>query len=456
MEPVTEQATVEQKETAGHPGARDHYVSQFARFERTVNGNLKSPLHELRRRAISRFADIGLPTTRNEDWRFTDVSAIAKLPFELPEDTANDLTSADLRPFIFEGVRTQYLVFVNGWYSARLSSAHPLAGGTKSGSLAEFLKEDPSWLQKYLGVYADALMSGFTALNTAFLTDGAVVYVPPGRVLETPIHILFISTDARKEFVSHPRCLVMVGDNAEATVVESYVGRADNTYFTNAVTEVVLGENASLEHERVLLEGSRALHVGTLQVHQGRHSSFVSNALTFGGRLVRNNINSVLSGEGAECTFNGLYCGAAQQHIDHHTSIDHAQPRCPSHEFYKGVLAGASRAIFNGKIFVRKDAQKTDAKQTNRNLLLSDAASVDTKPQLEIFANDVKCTHGATIGQLDDESVFYLRSRGIDEKDARSLLTYAFAAEILDRIKIKPLREKMDAHIHEYLKAIMQ
>lgn len=446
-----------QPSLAGHSSARDHYLSRFARFEKGLNGQRTSAFHAMRRGAISRFAELGLPTTRQEDWRFTDVSAIAKVPFELPPEESTGMpTSSDLRPLFFEGMRTQYLVFIDGRFSERLSSAHPLSGGTRSGSLAEFLVSEPESLKGHIGAYADYASSGFTALNMAFLRDGGVIYIPPGRILDTPIHLLFVSTGGRQEFVTHPRNIIIVGDNAEATIVESYIGLSDNVYFTNTVTEIAIGKNAVLEHERIQREGPNAFHVSTQQIQQGAHSTYVSNAVTFGGRIVRNNINSVLAGEGAECTFNGLYFGTARQHIDNHTVIDHAMPHCPSHELYKGILGGHSRGIFNGKIFVRKDAQKTDAKQTNRNLLLSDSASVDTKPQLEIFANDVKCTHGATIGQLDEESIFYLRSRGIEEKEARDLLTFAFAGEIIERIKIRPLRERLDAIIRDHLKVMEQ
>ena len=429
------------------------YLSLFASFEKNLNGQSKSAIYGIRRTAIARFAELGFPTTTDEDWRFTDVSLIAKKFFELPSAAvAQQMKIRELEPFILDNKKFHNVVFLNGRYSAQLSSVHASHEGVKIGGLERYISSEAATVEKHLARYAAYDTNGFLALNTAFLHDGAFIMIPDGIVHATPVQIVFVSTEHQNEFVSFPRNLIIIGKNAEASIIETYIGYTNNTYCTNTVSEVVLGEGAVLEHERIQRESVNAFHIATVQVHQERNSSYKSNAFTFGGRLVRNNLNAVLDGEGAEATLNGLYFGTGRQHIDNHTTIDHAQPHCPSHELYKGILGGKSKGVFNGKIFVRKDAQKTDAKQTNKNLLLSETASIDTKPQLEIFANDVKCTHGATIGQLEEESVFYLRSRGISEIDARDMLTYAFANEIVEKIKIGALREFLDALIHEHLR----
>jgi Fe-S cluster assembly protein SufD len=283
------------------------------------------------------------------------------------------------------------------------------------------------------------------------MQDGAYVYVPRGGVVEVPIHLVFISLPQGEATVSHPRNLLVLGDNAQASIIESYIGLGHDVYLTNAVTEVILGQNARAEHCKLQRESSSAFHIATLQVEQARSSSFVSHVMALGGALARHDINVVLNGEGAENTLNGLFMATDQQHIDNQTRIDHVMPHCTSREFYKGILAGKGRGVFNGKIVVHKDAQQTDARQTNKNLLLSQDASVDTKPQLEIFNNDVKCAHGSTIGRLDENSLFYLRTRGLGEEDARSLLTYAFASELVNRISLEPLRTKLNDLVLNWL-----
>ncbi|HVB37990.1 MAG TPA: Fe-S cluster assembly protein SufD, partial [Vicinamibacterales bacterium] len=301
-------------------------------------------------------------------------------------------------------------------------------------------------------------LTTFPALNTAFFADGAFVLLPPHTILDAPIHLLFITVAdrARTEAVmTHPRVLLVAGEDSQARIIESYAGTPGATYFTNALTEVSLGEHAVVEHCRVQRESDAAFHVGLMHVNGRRSSTFTSHAFALGGALVRNEIAAVMGGEGMECTLNGLYLATGRQLVDNHTTIDHATPHCSSHEIYKGVLAGRARGVFNGKIIVRPDAQKTDAKQTNRALLLSDDAVIDTKPQLEIFANDVKCTHGAAIGQLDDDAVFYLRSRAIGEQDARTMLIHAFAGEVLDRVHIEPVRAQLRDELTARLSAVL-
>ncbi|MCI0420515.1 MAG: Fe-S cluster assembly protein SufD, partial [Acidobacteria bacterium] len=310
-----------------------------------------------------------------------------------------------------------------------------------AGSLAEVLEKQAELVQPHLARYAGVSKEPFAALNTAFTADGAFIYLPKDSVVEEPIHLLFLSTGERnRPLVSHPRILVLAEANSQARILESYASLGEGVYFTNAVTEVVAGENAFIDHYKLQRESLEAFHISTVQVQLGRSANVSTQSISLGGALTRNHVNTVLDGEGGEATLNGFYLVNGRQHVDNHTCIDHAKPHCNSHELYKGILDGKARGVFNGRIIVRPDAQKTDSKQTNKNLILSEEALVNTNPQLEIYADDVKCTHGATIGQLDADSIFYLRSRGIDLESARHLLTYAFAGDFIHRLKIEPLR----------------
>ncbi len=423
---------------------KENYLADFAWFEQ--NGAVRGPVwvQEIRRAAISRFAELGFPTTRDEEWKYTSVDPIAKVRFRLPERGLNGITAETLTSTTLGESVSSQLVFVNGRYSRELSSFRSLPEGVKVESLAEVLYTNPVWLEPHLAQYASYQDRAFTALNTAFMEDGAFVYIPQGQVVEQPIHLLFVSTAGEGGMVLHPRNLIVAGPHSQAAIVESYVGLEPNVYFTNAVTELVAGENAVVDHYKLELESGEAFHIGTLQSHLDHSSNFSSYSIALGGALVRNDINAVLAGEGVECTLNGLYLMTGRQHVDNHTRIDHVKPHCSSRELYKGILGGQSRGVFNGKIYVHKLAQKTDARQTNKNLLLSEDAAIDTKPQLEIYADDVKCSHGSTIGQLDHDSLFYLRSRGMDLEAARSLLTYAFASEVISRLKIESIRARLE------------
>lgn len=398
-------------------------------------------LPPLRRAAMSRFSELGFPTRHDEEWRFTHIGPIAETAFQ-PAETAPHLTADALTGTLFEGAIN--LVFVNGRYAPELSSQGKLPKGLKAGSLADALKNDASSLEPHLGRYAGFENHAFVALNTALFEDGPFVAVARGAVIEEPIHLLYVSTGGETPTVTHPRALIVGGENSQATVLETFIGTSDTVYFTNAVTEVVLEANAVLDHYKVNRESLSAYHIATLQTQLARSSNFSSHSITVGGSIVRNDANAVLSDEGIECTLNGLYLANGKRLVDNHTAIDHAMPNCNSHEVYKGILDDQARGVFNGKIFVRQDAQKTDAKQTNKTLLLSEDAQINTKPQLEIFADDVKCTHGATVGQLDSTQLFYLRSRGIAEADARAMLIYAFAGDIVNRIKIEAVRDQLD------------
>jgi Fe-S cluster assembly protein SufD len=429
------------------------YRSAFAALERRLNGEASSAVHALRRAALQRFETVGFPTTRDEEWRFTNITPIAATPFEAVLERPKALVAPEmLARWTFPGINAHRVVFVNGHFSPVLSAIGSLPPRVTVGSLAEALSKDGDRVAAHLGKYAPVEESAFTALSTAFMQDGAYIVVPDKTVLKEPIHLLYFCTGDGKPFMAHPRNLFVIGKQSKVSIVESFIGNADHAYLTNTVTEMVVGEETVVEHDKLQLESPLSYHIGTTHIRMEKASTLTSNAVALGGSIVRNTITAVLGAEGIECTLNGLSLGTGTQLIDNHTVIDHARPNCASHELYKAVLDGTSRGVFNGKIFVRKDAQKTDAKQTNKTLLLSDDATIDTKPQLEIFADDVKCTHGATVGQLDEEQVFYLRTRGIGESDARDILTFAFASDIVSRVHVAPLREQLEALIRRRLR----
>jgi Fe-S cluster assembly protein SufD len=432
--------------------AAEPYLQEFEKFEPAA----KQPswVFPLRKAGLARFAEVGFPTLKHEDWRFTNVAPIAKLPFKPILALRRDgLSAADIGKFTFGKLPAIRLVFVSGHYVAELSTPGQLPSGVTVQSLAQALKSDSRLLQTHLTRYAKAEDNAFTALNTAFFQDGAFVHVPPGTRVEAPIHLLFISTATQSGATIHPRNLIIAEKESRLTLLESYASVSDAAYFTNAVTELVVGEGAAVEHCKFQDESLSAFHIAAIQAHLGRSCNFISHSIATGARLSRNNIRTTLAGEGLECILNGLYLTTANQLADHHMVVEHAQPHCASHEYYNGILDGQSKGVFHGRILVRQGAQKTDAKQTNKNLLLSDEATVDTKPQLEIYADDVKCTHGATIGQLNEESIFYLRARGIGAETARRMLIQAFAGEIIERIRHAPAREEMNGLIWERLES---
>ncbi|HZP34112.1 MAG TPA: Fe-S cluster assembly protein SufD [Candidatus Acidoferrales bacterium] len=419
-----------------------NYLEAFHSF-----GAAQQPawLRALRERGFARFAEAGFPTTRDEDWRFTNVSAIAQTPFQL----ARDLRSSGVYGETLDACRIPgaacQLVFVNGRFAAQLSELGNLPETVKVASLAQVITDSSKSVEAHLGSYLNIERDAFCALNTAFIEDGAYVYLPRGTVIEAPICFLFISLPGHEPEMTNPRNLVVAEDSTEASVVEDYVSLGSGISFSNAVTELVAGENAVISHYLIEREDRQAYNVSTLRTQQARSSNVSSHSVLLGGGLVRNNVHPVLAGEGGECLINGLFIGNGRQHIDNYMLVEHASPHCSSRQFYNGILDGRSHGVFHGRIIVHKDAQKTDAKQTNRNLLLSDDAQIDTKPQLEIYADDVKCTHGATIGQVEENALFYMRSRGIEESAARGLLLLAFANECLDRMKSTPVRE----YLHE-------
>jgi Fe-S cluster assembly protein SufD len=425
------------------------YLSQFEAFEKTLNGESKSPIHLLRREAMDQFHAIGFPTSRNEEWRFTNVAPIAKVEFKpVLQFSASGVTRSAVEKFSLD---TEHrLVFINGHFAAEFSNIGTLPKGVVCGSLASAVHASNPSAMSFLARQVKIDETPFVSLNTAFLQDGALIVVPDGSIIENSIQLLFIVSEKKPCLVS-PRNLIIVGKRARVSIVESYVSLTDQTYLTNAVTEIVGGDESVIEHDKLQHESLKAFHVAMIQSRLGAKAQFASNSIAVGGAIVRNNVMVVLDAEHSECTLNGLSLGTGTQVIDNHTTIDHAKPNCASHELYKAILDGKSRGVFNGKIFVRADAQKTDAKQTNKTLLLSDEATVDTKPQLEIFADDVKCTHGATVGQLDAEQVFYLRSRGVGEMAAKDILTFAFASDVVSRVHVDPLRRQLESLIHKRL-----
>jgi len=425
------------------------YLADFERFAATAPGRGHRWLASIRDTAMARFAELGFPTTRDEEWRYTNIAPITGTAFARANGASNGYTdiAIAIEPFTGWDAGGARLVFVNGRFVSSLSERGTLPTGITVGSLADALESGSPMTEAHLAQHAGFEHDALTALNTAFLQDGACIHVAKGTVVETPIHLIFATTSDGQSLVSYPRNLIVADASSQVTVIESHVGLGGEACWTNAVTEIVAGENAVVDHYKIERESESAAggyHIGTVQLHQYGNSNVTSHTLALGGALVRNNINTLLDAEGCASTMNGLYILGGSQHVDNHLRVEHAQPRCNSREFFKGVLDDHARGVFAGRIVVHKDAQKTDAKQTNQNLLLSEDALIDTKPQLEILADDVKCTHGATIGQVDEDAIFYLRTRGIAETAARSLLVYAFASEGLDDVRVPALRDHLN------------
>jgi Fe-S cluster assembly protein SufD len=420
-------------------------LTHFTRLEKQVNVP-PSPawLEKLKRGALARFEQVGFPSNKTEAWRQTNVAPIAKTKWE-PADAGTPADAAALvEQFTFGRAAGTELVFVNGHYHGELSRVGKLPGGAKVSSLAEAIAAKGELVEKHLAKHASVNANPFVALNTGLAADGAFIHLPRGATVDQPIHLLLVSTGADRPVAAHPRVLVIAEDGVHATIVESYVGTVDQTYFTNAVTEIVTGADCHIDHCRLQQESQRAYHVSTMQVEVGRSTTFVSHAVTTGGKLTRNDLNCIMNGEHAYATLNGLVLIGGDQHCDNHTLLRHEKPNCPSHELYKHVLSGKATGVFKGQIFVQKDAQKTDSKQNSKTLLLSDDAYMNSQPALEIYADDVKCTHGSTTGPVDEDMVFYLRTRGVSLEAARHLLTYAFAADVTRRIKVEPVRRRIE------------
>ena len=432
---------------------RADYVADFEAFRAARPASEPGFVGDLRRRAIERFAELGFPNLHQEAWRKTDVRPVSQGRF-VRATGPSPVPPEALAPHLFDGAVR--LVFVDGFLARELSQLDGLPDGVWLGSLAAVLEAEPERVEPYLGRHASFDDHPFVALNSAFFADGVFLHVPRRTVVEAPIHVVYLSTtgegtSAGEAGVNYPRNLLVAGEASQVTFLETWASIGDGVYFNCPVTEVVAEPGAVIDHYKVQHEARQAFHLSTLQVHQERDSNFFSHAVSAGGDVTRNDVNAWLGGSGIECTLNGLYLVNGTQLVDNHMRVDHAAPHCNSYELYKGVLDGKARAVFNGLIHVHPGAQKTDAKQSNRNLLLSRGALASSNPQLEIFADDVKCTHGSTVGQLDPEAVFYLRSRGIAEDAARSLLTYAFASDIVQRIKIEPVRKDLEEFLFERL-----
>jgi Fe-S cluster assembly protein SufD len=421
------------------------YFSIDNLFAKARANNSPAWLINLLENAGERYEKLDFPTTRDEEWKYTNIAPILKVPYGQSAEL-DGFTPEVIAPFTFEESRRSQLVFINGHFSHELSNLSGLPEGIIVSNLAQAMAN--KLVGSHLGAYADYQDDVFTALNTSQIGDGAFIYI--SKIMETPIHLLFISA-AEEPFVSHPRVLIVAAEGAIASIIESYVSPGEEVYFTNAVTEVYAAQGSVITHYRLQEESERAFHIGTTEVFQERESNYTSYAISLGGEIVRHNLNVRLSDERIETTIDGLYVVSGRQHVDNHTSIDHSKPHCTSHQLYKGILDGKSRAVFNGKVFVREGALLTDAHQLNKNLLLSGDATIDTKPQLEILADDVKCSHGAAVGQLEEEELFYLATRGISPERARALLTYGFAEDVIRKVKLKSVREQLDKAVLEKL-----
>lgn len=437
---------------------KSSYYAAFRAFREKLGGGVAPWVERLCAGAIDRFEQLGFPTTDEEEWKYTNVAPLAKINFAPVLDPQPiNLDAAALEPFVYKESQRSRLVFVNGVYRADLSSLDALPEGVMVANLSDELRSnEAASVREHLARVADYDTNGFTALNTAFISNGAVLLIPKNVQVESPVHLLFLSVPQATPVVAFPRVLVVAERDSGATLIESYASVQEGVYFTNAVVEIVLAEGARLDHYKLQRESTQAFHIATTAADLSRHSSYNSTTITLGAQLSRHDINVKLDHEGAECWVDGLYMVNTGQHTDTHSLIDHRVPHCTSHQLYKGILDGKSRAVFNGKVFVHKGAQKTDAMQTNKNLLLSNDARVDTKPQLEIFADDVKCAHGATVGQLEEEELFYLASRGLHPDIARNLLTYGFAEEVINKIKIESIKAQLDEAVLNRLHARLE
>jgi len=431
-------------EMPDEPDSKDTIAEIRSQFLECVSSREEGPgwLALVRKNALERFLDKGFPTTRDEDWRFTSVAAIASTSFGPPKEGDDEQARTLRKSLGLAELKRHELVFVNGRFSEVLSSVEDLPEGVAVTSLSRAIVEHPERIQPVLST-SDEAETAFFDWNEAFWGDGAFILLPKGVALEAPIHLVFLTLGAGGPSVSHPRNLILAEASSQARIIETYAGIDDAVYFTNAVTAVVADEGAVIDHYKIQRESVSAFHVASLDFVQGRSATVSDYSLSFGARLARNDIRAALDGEGADVTLNGLYVVKDRQHVDHHTVIDHRVAHCTSRELYKGVLDDAASGVFNGRVIVRPDAQKTDARQSNKNLLLSKDALVDTNPQLEINADDVKCAHGATIGQLDGEALFYLRSRGIALPEARRILTEGFMADVSDRVRVAAVREAL-------------
>lgn len=428
------------------------YQDRFTAFEQSLNGGASAPVHQQRRVAFDRFVAAGFPTTRDEDWKYTNLNRIAEKTFA-PAPLGAMPAREDIAARAIAVPDAWTLLFVNGRFEPALSDLTALPDAVEIRTLPDVIDAQalPAWPGDPL--HGLSVRNPFIALNTAFLHDGVTITVRRGAVVERPLHLLFWSTAATEPFMTHPRVIVDIETGAQCTLIEQYAAAVEAVYFTNTVADLRVADGATLQHVKLQDESTAATHVATVHATVGQAGTYAHHSIGFGAALQRSNVHGVLEGEGAHCTMNGIFLPFGTQHMDHFTTIDHAVANCTSHELYKGVLSDETRGVFTGKIIVRQDAQKTDARQANNNLLLSDLAQIDTRPQLEIFADDVKCTHGATVGRISDEQLFYLMSRGIGRRQAHNILTFAFAGDVVSRIPLEALRTRLEAELHTRLDA---
>lgn len=428
-------------------------LEDFKNLELSLNGESKNYFHKIRQDAISTFEELGFPVMKLEEWKYTNINPVLKHDFKTSYHfTDSKLIKNDIKDFLFDEGKVNLLVFVNGQFDEKLSNIISNSEQVFIGSFLDGRVKLSDVVEKHFSKYANYKNQSLTALNTAFAKDGAFIYVKQNTEVIEPVHILNIS-DARDEsYLSQPRNLYVVEEGASVKIVEDYYSLGDKHSFTNAVTEIYCAANSSLERYKIQNDNDKAYHIGTTQVMQEKDSRFSDTTISWGGAITRNNLNSVFNGSNTECHFYGLYLLTGKQHVDNHTLADHAMPHCYSNELYKGIIDDKATGVFNGKIMVRADAQKTNAYQSNGNILLSEEATIYSKPQLEIFADDVKCSHGATTGQLNEEEMFYLQSRGIGSDEARILLLNAFAGDVIDTVKIDSLRGKLLLMLEEKLK----
>ncbi|MBK7632189.1 MAG: Fe-S cluster assembly protein SufD [Ignavibacteriales bacterium] len=431
---------------------KEWYISKFNDFEKSLNGEKTSDFHNVRKDAISKLGTLNIPTQKDEEWKYTNISSLLKHNFS-PIPVKTNVSTEVISKFLFDKMEHSLLVFVNGIFSSELSMLIDIPNGVEIGSIAEVIKNDNKIVKKYFGKYAENENYFFTTLSSAFTKDGAFVYVPDGKIVEDPIHIIFLTNSGNEKIITQPRNLFVAGKNSQVTIIEHFISNDDSVYFTNSVTEIVADENANVDHIKLQEESKKAFHIARMEVDQERSSNFSSHLISVGAEISRNDFNARFNDDGGECMLNGLFMIEDEQLFDAHTMIDHAKPHCNSHEHYKGILQDKSKGVFNGKVMVRQDAQKTNAFQENNTILLSDDAVMNTKPQLEIFADDVKCSHGATIGKLNDEAKFYLKSRGIGEESATAILIHAFASDVITSIKIPALRDYLEEIISKRFNA---
>ena len=428
--------------------AVNYYVNEFRRLQSRLGNDY---LAENRLEALEKFRNSGFPTRRMENWKYTDIKPITRKDFTIPDRLFEQVKTGYLDKARLQGIECHELVFINGIYSTHFSSIKTLPETVIIEDLSNTGNSRRKLVSEHIARYADPGQHSFAALNTAFMKHGALIYVPENTVLDFPVNIIYLAGFNDKPTVIYPRNLIIMAAGSEATVIENYIGFDNAEYFTNTVTEVSMHAGSRLRHCKIQQESLASYHIGNFHISQGKNSQLESHSISLGGSLVRNDIHSQLQADGSTIRMNGLYLAGGRQHMDNHTRVDHQKPHTSSRENYRGVLNEHARGVFNGKVVVHKDAQKTDAEQSNANLLLSDDAEVDTKPELEIYANDVKCSHGATVGQLDKDMMFYLRTRALDEVTAKNLLTYAFADEVIRHIDPVALRNYLEQLIISHI-----